>query len=255
MDRISKLEELIEETDNLIKSRINAADSTEFESWHVKSEQILIKLFGRDSNEFKRFSNIIFFPIAFCGSDDFDDLSIKECQKGLRTARAQFEVYLGEMNEELLETQGSVGRTDAKEYDVFVSHASADKLEYVGELNKMLQHLGISIFYDDESISWGDDWKQKILDGVNKSEFAIVVISDNFFGREWTEIELDEFLTQQNERGQKVVLPLLYKTSIEKMSSNYPGLTSIQCISSGDYDTKDIALLLAKELIRRYKDK
>ena len=76
-----------------------------------------------------------------------------------------------------------------KEYDVFISHANADKSDYVDELYLVLRKLGVKIFYDTEVLSWGDNWKQVILDGTAKSEFAIIVISENFFDREWTERE------------------------------------------------------------------
>jgi len=99
--------------------------------------------------------------------------------------------------------------SERKRYDVFISHASKDKLDYVDSLFISLRKLGINIFYDTEIISWGDDWKKVILDGVLQSEFAIIVISKNFFGREWTERELDELLKIQNENNQKVVLPLI----------------------------------------------
>lgn len=71
-----------------------------------------------------------------------------------------------------------------KEYDVFLSHANADKNDYVDALYQILNKLGIHIFYDKESLEWGDDWKKRILDGTQKSEFAIIVISENFFGQE-----------------------------------------------------------------------
>jgi len=117
-----------------------------------------------------------------------------------------------------------------KRYDVFLSHASKDKLNYVDSLYIALRKLGVNIFYDSDVLSWGDNWKEVILNGVAQSEFAIVVISKDFFGREWTERELNEFLQRQDEGNQKLVLPLLYETSAD-----------------------DIAILLAKELIKRYK--
>ena len=55
--------------------------------------------------------------------------------------------------------------------------------------------MGINIFYDKESLEWGDNWKAVILNGTKKAEFAVIVISENFFDREWTEKELTEFLS------------------------------------------------------------
>lgn len=79
------------------------------------------------------------------------------------------------------------------EYDVFISHANKDKDSLVEELYQSLNKLGIKIFYDKDTIKWGDNWKNKILYGTEKSEFAIIVISENFFDQDWTEKELNEF--------------------------------------------------------------
>lgn len=140
-----------------------------------------------------------------------------------------------------------------EKYDVFISHANKDKLSYVNDLNKVIKKLGINIFYDTDVLSWGDNFKQVILDGTAESEFAIIVISKNFFGREWTERELDEFLAQQNASGQKTVLPLLYGITFDELKEKYPTLGDIQAITTKDYTKPEIAILLAKELIKRYK--
>lgn len=139
------------------------------------------------------------------------------------------------------------------EYDVFISHANRDKEELIEDLYKSLDKLGIQIFYDKESIEWGDNWKDKILNGVNKAEFAIIVISENFFGREWTERELNELLSRQNRNGQKLILPILKNISLEQLQQKYPSVADIQAIDSKNFSTDEIALLFAKQLIKRLK--
>lgn len=142
---------------------------------------------------------------------------------------------------------------NSKEYDVFISHANRDKSDYVDELYSALRKLGIRIFYDSEVLSWGDAWKQVILDGTERSEFAIIVISENFFGREWTERELEEFLKRQNTSGQKIVLPLLHNISLDMLKAKYPFLGDIQVIDTQRYSKEDITILFAKELIKRLR--
>lgn len=139
------------------------------------------------------------------------------------------------------------------EYDLFISHANKDKEELVENLYRSLDKLGIKIFYDKESIEWGDNWKEKILNGVNKAEFAIIVISENFFGREWTERELNELLSRQNRNGQKIILPILKNITIEQLQQKYPSVADIQAIDSKDFSTDDITILFAKQLIKRLK--
>lgn len=168
------------------------------------------------------------------------------------SAKAYFEnKSLAQEKDEMIQTR-SVAK-NYKQYDVFISHANADKLDYVDELFISIRKLGISIFYDSDVLSWGDNWKKVILNGTESSEFAIIVISDNFFGREWTERELTEFLNRQNESGQKIILPLLHNVSLDDLKEKYPELGEIQCITTTQYSKDQITVLLAKELIKRYR--
>ncbi|MDE6312407.1 MAG: toll/interleukin-1 receptor domain-containing protein, partial [Lachnospiraceae bacterium] len=140
------------------------------------------------------------------------------------------------------------------EYDLFISHASKDKEELVEKLYQSLSKLGIHIFYDKESLEWGDNWKEKILNGTKRAEFAIIVISENFFDREWTERELVEFLNRQNRNGQKLILPILHNISLEQLQEKYPSVANIQAIDSKKYTCDHIALLFAGQLIKRLKN-
>ena len=132
------------------------------------------------------------------------------------------------------------------EYDVFISHANQDKEELIEELYQSLQKLGISIFYDKESLEWGDNWKERILNGI-------IVISENFFDREWTERELSEFLNRQNRNGQKLILPIVHNITMQQLQEKYPNVADIQAIDSSKYNCDQIALLFAKQLIKRLK--
>lgn len=138
-------------------------------------------------------------------------------------------------------------------YDVFISHANNDKTEYVDELKESLDKLKISVFYDTDSLEWGDDWKRRILEGVQQAEFAIIVISNNFFDREWTEKELTEFLNRQNRNGQKVILPILHKITVQQLRDKYPSVADIQALDSSKYSCDEIALQFAAQLIKRLK--
>lgn len=138
-------------------------------------------------------------------------------------------------------------------YDVFLSHANTDKIEIIDSLYSSLESLGINIFYDKKSLEWGDKWKDRILDGVQKAEFAIIVISENFFDREWTEKELKEFLNRQNKKGQKIILPVVHNISMPQLKNKYPDIADIQAIDSKDHTCDQIALLFARQLIKRLK--
>ena len=142
---------------------------------------------------------------------------------------------------------------DVPEYDVFISHASKDKADLVEELYQSLSKLGVAIFYDKESLEWGDNWKDRILNGTKKAEFAIIVISENFFDREWTERELSEFLNRQNRNGQKLILPILHNITVSQLREKYQSVADLQAIDSSKYNCDQIALLFARQLIKRLK--
>ena len=139
------------------------------------------------------------------------------------------------------------------QYDVFISHANRDKEDFVEELYQAINKLGINIFYDKDVIDWGDNWKNKILEGTKKSEFAIIVISKNFFDREWTEKELAEFLSRQNRNGQKLILPILHNITLTQLQEQYPSVADIQAIESKKYTCDQIAIMFARQLIKSLK--
>lgn len=87
----------------------------------------------------------------------------------------------------------------------------------------------------------------RILSGVKKAEFAIIVISENFFDREWTERELSEFLNRQNRNGQKLILPILHNITVQQLQEKYPTVADIQTIDSSKYSCDQIALLFARQ--------
>ena len=140
------------------------------------------------------------------------------------------------------------------EYDVFVSHANANKQSFVDSLYDQLNRLRIRIWYDSTEIDWGDGLKEKIQEGLAKCRFGIVILSPEFIDRKWTNQELTELLTRQNESHEKVVLPLLYNLTVNQMKEQYPVLENIKAreVRSGE-DAKDVAIDFARILIRALK--
>lgn len=161
--------------------------------------------------------------------------------------------FVDKMNGNFSTTVSSYIAETLPEYDVFISHASSDKKDLIEDLYQSLSVLGVKIFYDKESLEWGDNWKNKILDGTKRAEFAIIVISENFFDREWTERELSEFLNRQNRDGQKLILPILHNITVSQLKDKYPTVADIHAIDSSQYTCDQIALLFAKQLIKRLK--
>lgn len=107
------------------------------------------------------------------------------------------------------------------EYDVFLSHANGDKAEYVEPLATALDQVRVSYWLDAQQISWGDSLVNRINDGLRKSRYGIVCLSQRFLDRPWPENELGTLLTLQNRDGRKRVLPLILN-SADIVLSHYP---------------------------------
>lgn len=129
------------------------------------------------------------------------------------------------------------------EYDIFVSYCHKDKHQFVENLVTELKKLDVKVFYDTYDITWGDDIKEKIDSGLKNSRLAIVVISNSFFGREWTEYELMELFKRQTSEGRKLILPLLHNVKKKELEKHYHYLANI----SFKYSKKQSAKKLAEE--------
>lgn len=109
-------------------------------------------------------------------------------------------------------------------YDVFISHASEDKTQYVEPLCKKFESEGIKIWYDKNEILWGDNIVKKINHGLSKSKYVIVVLSINFIRKNWTNAELEAVLNIETNNGDIRILPLLIgdENEIKLILDEYP---------------------------------
>ena len=76
-------------------------------------------------------------------------------------------------------------------WDFFISHSSTDKELIARPLAVALRERGQRVWFDDFEVKPGDSLAQVIDFGTRASLFGIIVVSRDFFGRKWTEAELD----------------------------------------------------------------
>jgi hypothetical protein len=70
------------------------------------------------------------------------------------------------------------------EWDVFISHASEDKEDFVRLLAERLRTHGLRVWYDDFTLTVGDSLRRSIDRGLARSRYGIVVISPNFLRKD-----------------------------------------------------------------------
>jgi len=113
--------------------------------------------------------------------------------------------------------------TPAVRFDVFISHASEDKEDFVRPLAAELVRLGLRVWYDEWTLKLGDSLRQKIEDGLVTCEYGIVVLSRHFFAKNWTNAELDGLFAREME-GHKVILPVWHDITKQEVLQHSPML-------------------------------
>jgi hypothetical protein len=97
-------------------------------------------------------------------------------------------------------------------FDVFISHASEDKDNFVRPLAATLTGMGLKVWYDEWTLAIGDSLRRKIDEGLTASDYGVVVLSQNFFAKEWPQTELDGLFALEMD-GRKVILPVWHNVT------------------------------------------
>jgi len=86
-------------------------------------------------------------------------------------------------------------------YDVFICHASENKDDFVRSIAAELENKDQRIWYDEFELSVGDSLRESIDRGLRVSSYGIVVLSEAFFDKEWTQYELNGLVARETSGG------------------------------------------------------
>lgn len=117
-------------------------------------------------------------------------------------------------------------------HDLFLSHASEDK-PFVTELATELKQRGYSVWMDSIVLKIGDSLSQRIDDGLAKSSYGVVVLSEHFFSKQWTRHELSGLVAREL-AGAKVVLPIWHGVDRAAVARHSPTLADRLAIDSSE---------------------
>ncbi|QLB60849.1 TIR domain-containing protein [Acinetobacter indicus] len=134
--------------------------------------------------------------------------------------------------------------TPEPEYDLFISHASEDKDDFVRPLAETLQGLGLKVWYDEFSMRVGDSLRRKIDSGLRNSRYGTVVLSADFIKKEWTNYELDALVAREM-NGHKMILPIWHKITKTDVMNYSPNLADKIALNTSFSTIEEIAHQLA----------
>ncbi len=139
-------------------------------------------------------------------------------------------------------------QTEQTDYDVFVSHASEDKEEFVRDFVKCLQENGINVWYDEFTLRVGDSLRRSIDNGLRNSRYGIVVLSEAFFSKEWPQRELDGLFAREI-NGEKVILPIWHKISKNEVLKFSPLIADMLALNTASFTIEEIAKQISDRVI------
>jgi WD40 repeat protein len=116
--------------------------------------------------------------------------------------------------------------------DLFISHASEDKDAVTRPLAQALRSRGWSVWFDEFELTLGDSLRRKIDDGLAEARFGLVVLSPNFFAKEWPQRELDGLTARETAGSEKVILPVWHEVDNEYVARYSPTLADKLAVRS-----------------------
>lgn len=165
-------------------------------------------------------------------------------QRELNKMRTTYESKIAELERQsLIEIREESNIIeDEKEYDVFISHASEDKESIADDLVNELKSRGITVWYDDLEIRWGDSLRDKIDKGLAKSRFGIAILSPNYIakGKYWTKTELDGLFQLDSIHG-RVLLPIWHNLTKQQVMDYSPMIAARKALNTASMTIVEIA--------------
>lgn len=107
------------------------------------------------------------------------------------------------------------------QWDVFISHASPDKADFVLPLAEALRSRGVRVWLDQWTIELGESISTSISEGLKHSRFGIVVLSKPFFARAWPKKELGALFAREGS-GSSHIIPVWHQIEYSEVWDHAP---------------------------------
>ena len=139
------------------------------------------------------------------------------------------------------------------QYEVALSFAGEQR-EYVGEVARLLQNRGVSVFYDEFAADrlWGRNLAEEFQDVFeNMADYVVMFISEAYVEKAWPRHEIRSILSRAVHNKGEYILPVRFD------DTPVPGLpTAIKYEQACDHTPAELAIMIAKKLgIRRFEGK
>lgn len=100
------------------------------------------------------------------------------------------------------------------------------------------------MWYDEFELRIGASLKRNIDYGLANSRFGVVVVSQAFFAKNWSQYELDGLVTREMD-GEQIILPIWHEISKSEIIAHSPSLADKFALSTSAETVEEIAAKIA----------
>lgn len=126
-------------------------------------------------------------------------------------------------------------------WDLFISHASEDKSNFVDPLANRLKDLAVRVWYDRFVLTPGDRLTEKIAEGLAQCRCGVLVLSKAFIGKPWTRYEVSGLVNRFVEEGTRLI-PIWLDVARSDVAAFNPALADLFSISGSPNAIDDCAM-------------
>jgi hypothetical protein len=133
----------------------------------------------------------------------------------------------------------------------FISYDSRDR-EIARRIATQLQRMACPVWYDEFSLTVGDNLRDKIENGLRTCRKCILVLSSNFFSNlGWTKKEFDSIFTREILEEQCLTLPVWHGVTKQAVFEYSPGLLNVKGVKWGDLEEEEVCRQLLRAIMEQ----
>jgi len=117
-----------------------------------------------------------------------------------------------------------------KKFDSFLSYANENE-DFARELVGALKAKGFNIWYAPINLEIGEKLLDSLEKGMNESHSGILLVTEDYLKKGWTNYEMD-ILIRQNIENDKKIFPIWHNVTKENVEHRHSGLAGIIAINT-----------------------
>jgi hypothetical protein len=135
-------------------------------------------------------------------------------------------------------------------WDVFISHDSSDS-EFAKEVYQELFRHRVYCWFDQSVLRPGDSLAKQIANGLNESDYAILVLSENYIDNVgWASDEWQGLRSIAVAEDKNVIIPVWLDVSVDEVRDFSPWLSQIVAIQASSVEDADTVADEIKSIVR-----